>query len=46
MSAWSDYKAGLLTESEYTHLCLMEAYRDGEADEVSDEDPDEEDDDD
>ena len=41
MSAWSDYKAGLLTESEYTRLCLMEAYRDGEADE----DPDEEDED-
>jgi len=41
VSAWSDYKAGLLTESEYTHLCLMEAYRDGEADE----DPDEEDED-
>lgn len=42
VSAWSDYKAGLLTESEYTNLCLMETYRDGEADE----DPNEEDEDD
>ena len=42
MSAWSDYKAGLLTESEYTNLCLMEEYRDRD----SDEDPDEEEDED
>lgn len=28
MSAWSDYKAGLLTESEYNYICRVEYYED------------------
>lgn len=28
MSAWSDYKAGLLTESEYDYICRREAAED------------------
>lgn len=28
MSAWSDYKAGLITDAEYEYICRVEYYED------------------
>ena len=45
MSAWAEYKAGLITDAEYNHSCREEEYWDDyytrHPEELDEEDPDE-----
>ena len=45
MSAWAEYKAGLITDAEYNHICREEEFWDNHyrehPEELEEEDPDE-----